>query len=73
MAFEFEHIDSPGSSQADHKLNDLWAYSVQNNAWALLSKSDCECASASNLRLSAGLLNEYMWSCLAVGAPPTAF
>ena len=63
-----EHIDSPGASKADHKLNDLWSYSTPDNAWHLLSKTDCQCTTATNMRLSASLVNEYMWSCLVVGA-----
>jgi len=67
VVFGGEHIDKPGASKADHKLNDLWAYAAGANAWSLLSKNDCECAAATNLRLSAGILNDYMWSCLVVG------
>ena len=42
VVFGGEHIDKPGASKADHKLNDLWAYAAGANEWQRLAKSSCK-------------------------------
>jgi N-acetylneuraminic acid mutarotase len=41
VVFGGEHIDRPGSSKKDHKLNDLWAYSTVTKDWVELVHNDC--------------------------------
>ena len=49
VVFGGERADNPKDDQVEHKLNDLWAYSVKANTWRLLSKSNCECINSTKL------------------------
>jgi hypothetical protein len=42
VVFGGEHIDSPNKKKKDHKLNDIWSYSVTQNSWAQLSVDNCQ-------------------------------
>lgn len=51
VVFGGERADNP-DDLVEHKLNDLWAYSVKTNTWRLLSKSNCECIISTKLSSS---------------------
>ena len=52
VVFGGERADNPKDDLVEHKLNDLWAYSVKTNTWRLLSKSNCECINTTKLAAS---------------------
>lgn len=52
VVFGGERADNPMDDLVEHKLNDLWAYSVKTNTWRLMSKSNCECINSTKLSSS---------------------
>ena len=68
VVFGGEHINRAGASQADHKLNDLWAFSPANRAWTQLAKDNCDAFEPMSNHLTGGQLNTYMFLILGVSA-----
>lgn len=42
VMFAGEHIEANNRHKKDHKLNDVWSYSLSANAWTQLTVNDCD-------------------------------
>jgi N-acetylneuraminic acid mutarotase len=42
IVFAGEHIEPLNKKKTNHKLNDVWSYSLEENAWTQLTVDDCD-------------------------------